>query len=302
MEITTGLERLWKEKYQPLIYTRQDPNNPGQPPEELNRAQVLEQFVNENKTYPEKYRQRMATKFAVYLDPNALTQAPHMNREAEGGQAPSAEAMWYAQMNVWVQQDVARAISEMNTFRVDGGRTRPSHGVYESRVKHVKSITLGSGFDMYYTAASAAGASGATEDPAAAAAQTKQPKVYNASATGRACGPMYDVVHSTLTAVVAENAVEDLIRTLQSGRMVTVLQVSEIKKIDSTMAADLGYDYGPAPVVQVKIKCEHLFMRDWTARHPKDPMPAEVRKRLGVTDPSQQGTPAGGASPVASSR
>ena len=172
----------------------------------------------------------MATKFAVYLDANALTQAPHMNREAEGGQAPSAEAMWYAQMNVWVQQDIARAISEMNTFR-----DRRGSDAAESRrlrvAREAREVDLaGAGFDMYYTAASAAGASGATEDPAAAAAQTKQPKVYNASPTGRACGPMYDVVHSTLTAVVAENAVEDLIRTLQSGRMVTVIQLPESRR------------------------------------------------------------------------
>ena len=56
---------------------------------------------------------------------------------------------------------------------------------------------------------------------------TAQPKVYKDSPTGRACGPIYDVVHSTVTAVVAENAVEDFIRTLQSGRMVTVLNVEK---------------------------------------------------------------------------
>jgi len=298
-EILGSLDKLWKEKYKDMIFLRQDPNNP-QVSEELNRPLVVEQFRNDNKNFAEKYRHDMATKFAVYLDPNALTQAPHMNREAEGGQAPSAEAMWYAQMNVWVQQDVARAVAEMNTFRdrADAGKVRPSRGVYESRVKHVKSISLGAGFDMYYTAASAAGTP--ADDSAAAAAQTKQPKVFNASPTGRACGPMYDVVHSTLTAVVAQNAVEDLIRTLQSGRMMTVLEVDE-KKIDGAMAADQGYDYGPAPVVQVKIKCEHLFMRDWTARGSKAPMPAEVRKRLGVPDQPQPGSP-GGGNTVASTR
>jgi hypothetical protein len=112
---------------------------------------------------------------------------------------------------------------------------------------------------------------------------------------------MYDVVHSTVTAVVAENAVEDFIRTLQSGRMVTVLNV-EKKNLDGALAADQGYDYGPAPVVQVKVQCEHLFMRDWTTRGPKAPMPPEVRKRLGVTDQSQQGAPAGGGNTVASTR
>ena len=55
------------------------------------------------------------------------------------------------------------------------------------------------------------------------------------------------------------------------------------------MAADLGYDYGPAPVVQVKIKCEHLFMRDWTARGPKAPMPMEVRKLPGRERPVAAG-------------
>jgi hypothetical protein len=84
--------------------------------------------------------------------------------------------------------------------------------------------------------------------------------------------------------------------------LLTVHQGPKKKNLHSTMAADLGYDYGPAPVVQVKIKCEHLFMRDWTAPGPKAPMPMEVRKRLGVTEPSQPGTPAGGANPVALTR
>jgi hypothetical protein len=299
-EITTGLDNLWKDKYAQLVYTQQDPNTAQVV--ELNKNQIIQQFVNENKTYPDKYRHEIARKAAVYLDQNALTQAPHMNLQAEGGTAPSAESMWYAQMNVWVQQDVARAIAEMNTFRdrADPSKTRPSSGVYESRVKHLKSISLGSGFDMYYTAASAAGATG--DESAAAAAQTKQPKVYKDSPTGRACGPMYDVVHSTLTAIVSQNAVEDLIRTLESGRMVTVLSVEE-KKIDNAIAADQGYDYGPAPVVQVKIKCEHLFLRDWTTRGQKAPMPAEVRKRLGVTEPAApQGAPTGGGNTVASTR
>lgn len=300
-QIMEGLKNLWNDKYAQLLYTQQDPNT-GQVIE-INKPRIIEQFYNENKDYANKYRHEIARKAAVYLEQGALTQAPHMNLEAERGVAPSAETIWYAQMNVWVQQDIARAIAEMNTFRdrADPARTRPSTGIYESRVKHLKSVTLGAGFDMYYTQASAMGAAAPADETAAAAAQTAQPKVYKESPTGRACGPMYDVVHSTVTAVVAENAVEDFIRTLQSGRMVTVLNV-EKKNLDGALAADQGYDYGPAPVVQVKIKCEHLFMRDWTTRGPKAPMPPEVRKRLGVTDQPQQGAPAGGGNTVASTR
>jgi len=301
-EITAGLGKQWKDKYEPLLATQQDPTT-GQVTY-LNQPRIIQQFVDEMKSYPDKYRHEIARQSAVYLDPTALTQAAHMNVTAEGGYAPSPESMWYAQMNVWVQQDIARAIAEMNTFRdrTDPSRTRQSSGVYESRVKHIKSIALGTGFDMYYTVASATGATAAADDTGAtAAAQAAQPKVYKDSPPGRACGPMYDVVHSTLTAVVAENAVEDLIRTLESGRMVTVLNV-ERKKLDSAIAADQGYDYGPAPVVQVKIKCEHLFMRDWTTRGPKPPMPPEVRKRLGVPDQAP-GAPAGGTgNTVASTR
>jgi hypothetical protein len=300
-EIMNGLDEEWKKNYAQLIYTTQDPNT-GQV-QKINEIQIIQKFANEMKSYPDKYRHEIARRAEVYLEPGALTQAPHMNLTAEGGRPPSAESIWYAQMNVWVQQDIARAIAEMNTFRdrADPSRTRPSTGVYESRVKHLKSISLGAGFDMYYTQASAAGAAAPADDTAAAAAPTAQPKVYKDSPTGRACGPMYDVVHSTVTAVVAENAVEDFIRTLQSGRMVTVLNV-EKKNLDGALAADQGYDYGPAPVVQVKVQCEHLFMRDWTTRGPKAPMPPEVRKRLGVTDQSQQGAPAGGGNTVASTR
>ena len=100
--------REWKKNYERLIYTTQQTRTPAGP--EINEIQIIQQFENEKKTYADKYRHEIATKGAVYLDPGALTQAPHMNLTAEGGRPPSAESIWYAQMNVWVQQDIARAI------------------------------------------------------------------------------------------------------------------------------------------------------------------------------------------------
>ena len=50
--------------------------------------------------------------------------------------------------------------------------------------------------------------------------------------------------------------------------------------VDSQMLKFDGYVYGDRPVVQLRLKCEALLMREWTHKY----MPPAVRKMLGIPD------------------
>src|SRR5204863_5473876 len=125
------------------------------------------------------------------------------------------------------------------------------------------------GFAMYVPAAppSAGGAIVPGQTGASVSAADADPKMYGMpdGVTGRVCNTMYDVVHSTVTVVCNEASVGNFIKMLQNNRLITVLSVDSMVKVDTAAARDLGYDYGTDPVVRVTLKLEHLFMRGWTA-------------------------------------
>ena len=211
----------------------------------------------------------------------------------DGGRDQPAQAdpeeIWYAQMSVWVQQDIARAIRDMNVVK-DPKTGREVTGIPLSRVKHLISIDVRPGIDMYYTVATASG----TGTAAAAPAEGEIPRVFTQTVTGRVCNSMYDVVRSQVTAVVDEASVGKFMEKLESGRMLTVLEVNQ-SKVSNGAARDLGFDYGDRPVVRVTITCEHLFFRQWTVGGKL--MPEAVQKLLGVApanpaEPGARGAPA----------
>lgn len=276
-EIVTALNTFWQEKYAPQIIESEVTGPNGTEKRPLNFQAVLDKFKNDAEQYVKDFRKNRTTRFKTYLDRDALTQAANMDVEQAGGRPPSADEMWYAQMIVWVQQDIARAIRDMNQdvpVGVENG------GIQQSRVKHLKRIEMGTAAsDMYYTAASASGQSGGatpTEGDTAAAAPAG--KVYTRSVTGRVSNPMYDVVHSHITVVMDERSVRDFIRMLERNRLITVLEVKQ-SKVDNNEARDVGFEYGDAPVVQLSIHLEHLFLRAWTTPL----MPDTIKKALGVT-------------------
>ncbi len=87
--------------------------------------------------------------------------------------------------------------------------------------------------------------------------------------------------------------VERFIKTLENGRLITVLRM-DMQNIDTKAYQAQGYFYGDRPCVRVTLDCEAIFLRDWTVRTlptatatggtPKaPPMPVEVQKALGIT-------------------
>ena len=88
---------------------------------------------------------------------------------------------------------------------------------------------------------------------------------------------MYDVVQFKLTLNVDASQVPYVIAMLGQNRLIDVYNI-DVVTVDSAERAVAGFMYGTAPVVQLNLKCEALFMRQWTAPL----MPDRVRVAIGI--------------------
>jgi len=128
---------------------------------------------------------------------------------------------------------------------------------------------------------------GGTAEPADPALSELTPVPTNASAslessyavspTGRPRhNPFYDVIPFELTLRVSAPEAPAVLRRLQDGTFVTVLNVREMHPIDPVVALADGFVYGDDAVVEVDLACEIVFLREWTVPL----MPESVRQAL----------------------
>ena len=74
-----------------------------------------------------------------------------------------------------------------------------------------------------------------------------------------------------------------IVDELQRGKLMTVTDVN-LLPVDNAAALASGFVYGNAPMVELTLSLEAVFMRSWTAgppENPSGPMPPDVRKLLG---------------------
>lgn len=254
---------------------------------EIYQKDQLDQQIKEAQDrLPEVMKNEAATQHKMYMAPDALTQHPDL--AAGSGMTPDATKIWYAQMMLWVEQDVAAGINELD---------KSSHNVDQSPVKQLVLLSIPPSDAMYAIPNAAANASatpGATPGPTSnvpANADTDPlPKDFTISPTGRACNGVFDVVHFTLVLKVNSSDIGRVINELERGRLITVYQ-TDVQSVNSAAEAQEGYLLGSSPVAQITLQCEELFLRDWT----KPLMPPEIQTLLNA-----QPQPAAAAQPTAS--
>lgn len=248
---------------------------PRNPEGEIYQKDQLDQQIKEAQDrLPEVMKNEAATQHALYMAPDALAQQPEL--AAGSGVTPDATKIWYAQMSLWVEQDVAAAIRELN---------KASHNVDQSPVKQLVALAVPSDESMYAipnappAGAAAAAAGGGTPGPTSnVPANTDTdplPKDYSISPTGRACNGVFDVVHFTLVLKVKSADIGRVINQLERGRLITVYQ-TDVQSVNSAADAQEGYLLGNSPVAQITLQCEELFFRDWT----KPLMPPTIQTLL----------------------
>jgi hypothetical protein len=215
--------------------------------------------------------------------------------ESAVGEANTLMFDW--QWQYWIKQDIVMALYAAN---------KPYGSVVDAPVKRLVSLAVLDGPLPQQAAAADTGSSrggsaggfgpaggGSTgkrggRQPAAPSgggrrggapdASREVPLDYNVSFTGRADNPLYDVRLVELVVVVETEKIPEVFDALARQNFITVISPVQIDAVDLFAAIKDGYFYGPAPVSELTLTLETIWLREWTAGF----MPAELKQALGI--------------------
>lgn len=220
-----------------------------------------------------------AGRIGIYASTAAFN-PPVWNQAAQ----PSMLEMYDWQWQYWVIEDVLEGLAAANEGTVS---------VTNAPVKRVLEITA---YDALGGVA-AGGASGragfGTSPPARTGGgkgaggpspATEVKLDYAVSMTGRATNPLYDVRQVLVRFVAETEHLPAVFDGLARRNFITILD-AVIAPADHYEAAKGGYFYGPAPVSEVTLQLETIWLRSWTSEF----MPDEVRVVLGLPAGADQG-------------
>jgi hypothetical protein len=245
-EVKVAADDMWTKQYLPQIYYIEG--------KEANRPEVDAEFKEATDRLPLQMRDDRAGKFKMYLVlPEALSIHPALIKT----ETPSPEEVWFAQLSLWVEQDVASAISEAN---------KDSDSVINSAVKQLVRLDIPQDTSVYVTAAQKSSAVDLSGGPSSTGGAD-----FTISPTGRVCNSLYDVVHFSMVMNVDANRLPQVLADLERNKLMTVLQV-DATSVDSASALNNGFVFGKDPVIKVTLQCEALFLRSWI----KELMPRSV--------------------------
>jgi hypothetical protein len=267
-EIKKEGDRKWKDDFVPRLIPDASGNGA------LNKDLIDKEYKEAMDLLPGQMRAERAHAAKVYMAPGVM----QMDPTVAGRQLPppSPPIMWWAQMALWVQEDVAAGIAEANKDAAD---------VTQSRVKRILGVSFPIGPQMIF-GKTLGPAGGAPMGGAEAAVPVQNPNDqvaldYTRTPTGRVSCGLYDVVRYQLELVVSAKELPAVLASFSNNRLVTVLNVENIVAEDGAAAARDGFLYGSDPVVRVILRCESLFLREWTSPL----MPDVIKKQLGVPLP-----------------
>lgn len=226
-----------------------------------------------------------AEKISLYLSPSLLP-VPVWDQS----RLPSVAYMFNWNWEYWVVQDVLRALHQAN--ETDGT-------VLLAPVKRVTKLQVTGLPAVSTTAPTAApagipGASGqrgrsgtsggGSKDAGGGAAQPTPPDPsrqvtpdYSLRFTGRTTNALYDVITVNLGLIVDSTRIPEVLDAIAQENFFTVVDLN-MQPIDPFKAAAGGYMYGNAPVCDLELTIDTVWLRQWT----KENMPEETRTVLGI--------------------
>jgi hypothetical protein len=190
-----------------------------------------------------------AEKIKVYCDQSNLDVITEVYTNT-GGTPPAAESMWWAQLSIWLQQDVAQAVAQANS---------DAKNVRQSVVKRITSVGIMHGYLL--------------KDGFVGREQSQLPESF----TSMKSGNYYDVLRLSVTAVVDARKIPQFIDSMykQGQYVLYSWSVSDIKDIPANanvsggntsygnIKIDTLYDYGTAPVVLLTTYWETYLLSDF---------------------------------------
>lgn len=251
-QIKKASEEMWLQKYQSRIFNQNGVSN---------EAEVKAQYEAEAKRLPEEMKVRIANNSLVYIDPAAFDINTTITNAVAGSLPPESPVIFWAQISMWIQQDVANAILETN---------KSSKSVITAPVKRLRRMEMPKQFVTSFK-------QGDNMQPSAGSINDPLPKLKSVSATGRVSNPLFDVAHFSIVVDVDAEQIPAFLSQLNRNRFLTVLRV-DMASVDSASEQAAGYIYGDKPVVTLTLNCETLFMRSWLSKL----MPDSIKASLGI--------------------
>ena len=218
----------------------------------------------------------------VYLRPGAILWRDKL-ASAKDGDSKAAPAVEFAlaqlfqfQWDMWVVEDVLKAIRQVNSKSDASGKQTPL-GVVQAPVKCINRLLV----TPIAGLVPADAAAGATPDASAEApaGEAIDPKAdvapdFAASINGLRTNQLFDVRDATLVVVCETTAVPKLVNALSAQNFITVTGLSLVPA-DTFAAARQGYAFGSQPCSEVTLKLQSVWLRDWTTESmPKGMMTA----------------------------
>lgn len=196
-------------------------------------------------------RQRVALNSAIYLDPIQSFQ-PEARVAVNTGNAPSVNDIFIAQVGLWVQQEICRAIAETNQAS--------QRGVLDAPIKRLLSIRVTLPFvALPPPPGQAPGdpvvAPGAQVLPAARVATD-----FVKNPLGQTSNDFYDVIPFTLLIICDADTVPNTLTSLTRNRYMMIRSM-DVLSVDSAVAYAQGFIFGNKPVVQLNLRCQYLMLR-----------------------------------------
>jgi hypothetical protein len=189
---------------------------------------------------------------------------------------PTVREMWYAQVGLWVQEDVVRAIAKLNDEAARQLNEKDANVTNMPVKRLVGTRVLGyitsAGIPVPFTSLA-----GGMPAPTGASGEAIPP-----SFTGRKSDEQFDVVRFAVTVIVDRR---DLLRLVDELTRVNFYQLVGASYVlpDPTDETN-GYYYGEDPVVQATLDFEGYMARKVYLAM----MPAEVLDDLGIKRPGAQ--------------
>ena len=235
----------------------------------FNQPEIDAAIEKVTKETPNVMRQNVAFKSVVYLDPLTSFQPdPHLVLTA--AQAPSFNDIFSAQVGLWLQQEVCRAILETNA-----GATL---GVIDAPIKRLLSVR----FTLPYVALPAPPGQAPGEPltvPGGGIAATHVPVDFTKNPLGHVSNDFYDVIPFQLSLICDAATLPNTLTSLTKNRFI-MIRTLDVLSFDSAVPLAQGFIYGDRPVVQVNLRCQYLMLRKFIGPQ----MPQDIIR--GLTAPA----------------
>ncbi len=209
---------------------------------------------------------RNARRIHMYATANPLNPSFDISPIVDASR-PTLRELWYAQVGLWVQEDVVSAIRALNNDAARALSDKDANVAHLPVKRLVNLRVLGyvtsAGLPVRFDSRGGAGGMG--------------PETLPPSFTGRKSDEQFDVIRFTVTAIVDQRDLLKLVDYLSRASFYQPISAGYVWSQEMGEAeAKAGYVYGESPVVQVTLDLEGYLARRLYAPM----MPAEVMEEL----------------------